>query len=174
MLDALYSTMFRPTSDRAFAAQLALPIGLLVIVILTLNAAGALGVGAFGVILLTMTFLFAGLLGWYWFSASINLISQWLGGAGNGRSTALAIAQGLFPLIFTGPAIAAMNWSEALGAIFSLLIFVSLLVTLVIAIRRAHHFHWWKAIAALVITLTLSAFALFGLVLWPLMLALGT
>ena len=106
MLNSLYTTFFRPVEMR-FSAQAAIAIGLLIVFILALNAAGAVGLGVGAVIGFSLLFLFAGLLGWFWLSAAVNLLAQLFGGQANGRATTIAIATGLYPLIFTAPAIAA-------------------------------------------------------------------
>lgn len=173
MLTSLYSALFRPTADRLSHDRVALVIGALVLIVLILNAAGAIGVGPWGVIGIGILFAFAGLVGWYWLSASVNLVAQWFGGQGTGQATAIAITQGLFPLILTAPAIAAGEWSVGFGALFSLAISIGVLILWVIAIREAHYLSWWKAIVTLVVTFALSGFALLGLLIWPLMLGLG-
>lgn len=174
MLDSLYTAMFRPAPEVRVSSQAAITIGLLALFILALNAAGAAQLGVAGVIGFTLLFQFAGLLGWYWLSASVNLLAQLIGGQGNGRTTLLAIAQGLWPLLLTGPAISATQWSNTFGALFSAAITLGTFVTLVIAIRDVHHFGWLQAILCLFTTLVLSGLALLGLILWPLMLILGT
>ncbi|MDV2994564.1 MAG: hypothetical protein N4J56_004218 [Chroococcidiopsis sp. SAG 2025] len=172
MLNSLYTTFFRPVEMR-FSAQVAVAIGLLVVFILALNAAGAAGLGVGGIIGFTLLFLFAGLLGWFWLSAAVNLLAQLLGGQADGRATMSAIATGLYPLIFTAPAIAASRWSQALGDLFSFLISIAVFVTLTIAIHHVHEISWWKSIFCLAIAITVSLFALSGLILWPVMIILG-
>ena len=173
MLDSFYNAIFRPAEVRR-SAQAALAIALLVIIILALNAAGAVNSGVGGLIGFTILFLLSGGLGWYWFAASMNLIAQLLGGQGDGPTTMQATAQALWPLLLVGPEAAAARWSGGLGALFSLAISIGILITLVNAIRRTHQLSWVLATLCLVITLTLSFLALFGLFLWPLMIILGT
>lgn len=172
MLNSLYATIFRPSEVR-FSAQVATAIGLLIVLVLALNAAGTAELDAGSTIAFTLLFLFAGLLGWYWLSASVNLLAQLLGGQGDGRATMQAIAQGLWPLLLTGPAISAANWSDTLGELFSFAISAGVFVTLVVAIRHVHQLSWLRAILCLAITLTLSFLALSGLFLWPVMIILG-
>ncbi|MDJ0703775.1 MAG: hypothetical protein QNJ46_10890 [Leptolyngbyaceae cyanobacterium MO_188.B28] len=173
MLDSLYNAIFRPAEARR-SAQATLAIALLIIIILALNAAGATHSGVGGLIGFIILFLLAGGLGWYWFSASINLIAQLLGGQGDGSATMQATVQALWPLLLAGPAAASTGWSVGLGALFSLAINVGILITLVSAIRRTHQLSWVLATLSLLITLSLSFLALFGLFLWPLMIVLGT
>ena len=105
---------------------------------------------------------------------SSNLIAQLLGGQGDGRATLEGIARGLWPLLFTGLAIAAANWSILLGQLFSSAVTLGVFITLIIAIRQVHRFSWLKASLCLILTLILSGLALSGLFLWPLMIILGT
>lgn len=172
MLDSFYTTFFRPSIAR-FSAPVAITVGLLIVFVLALNAAGTAGLGIGGAIGFILLFAFAGLLGWFWLSAAINLLAQLLGGRADGSTTMQAIAQGLSPLILTAPAIAASKWSEALGNLFSFAISIVVFVTLVTVIRNAHQLNWLKSFLCLAIALTVSFFALSGLILWPLMIILG-
>ena len=173
MLDSVYTAIFRPFQIR-FPARAAVAIGLLIILVLALNAAGTTNLGVGGAIAFAILFLVAGTLGWYWLAASVNLIAQLLGGQGNGRGTLEGMAWGLWPLLFTGVAIAATNWSIFLGQLFYWTIILGTLVTLAIAIRYVHQLSWLKTSLCLGITLILSILALSGLLLWPLMIILGT
>ena len=173
MLDSVYAAFFRPHEIR-FPTRTAVAIGLLVILVLALNAAGKANLGLGSIIGLALLFLFAGVLGWYWLAASVNLIAQLLGGQGDGRATLEGIVCGLWPLLFTGVAVTAANWSIILGQLFSSAVTLGVFVTLIIAIRQVHRFSWLKASLCLIITLILSGLALSGLFLWPLMIILGT
>lgn len=173
MLDSLYANFFKP-SQVGFPARTAIVVGLLVVLILALNAAGAVDSGAGGIIGFALLFLFAGGLGWFWLSASTNFVAQLLGGRGNARATMQATARSLWPLILTAPAIALGHWSVTLEALFSLAIDIGVFVALADAIRRVHELNWPKAILCLAITFTLSFLALSGLFLWPVMIILGT
>lgn len=172
MLDSLYTNLFRPAQARP-SAQVSLLIGWLAVLILTLNAAGAIQLGTGGVVILLVAFMAGGLLGLFWLAAAANLLAQLLGGQGQGRSTLSAIAQGLWPLLLTGPAIAAAHWSTVLGSLFSFLVVLATYFTLTAAIRQVHQLDWLKSALCLAITLVLSVFALGGLFLWPLMIFLG-
>lgn len=173
MLNSFYATVFRPTEAQVYI-RVAFLIGLLIVLILAFNAAGAIGLGAGGVLALIFAFLLAGFAAWYWLSASVNLMAQVMGGRGNASLTLGAIAQGLSPLILTGPAIAAATWSEPAGMIFSLAIALSVLFLLTVGVRRAHQLGWWEAIICLTVTLMMSGLALVGLIIGPMMLILGT
>lgn len=173
MLDTLYGSLFRPSQGRV-TPQVGLMVGLLIVLVLALNAGGAVGLGAGGVIGFILGFFLAGLLGLFWLTAAVNLLAQLLGGQGSGRATLIAITLGLWPLLLTAPAIAAASWSATLGALFSFAVTLGVFVTLTVAIRRVHHLSWLKAILCLAITLVLSGLALLGLIVWPLMIFLGT
>ncbi len=173
MLDTLYISFFRP-ADLRHPTQAALLIGALVILVLALNAAGAVSLGVTGVVAFTLLFLVAGLLGWFWLSASVQLLAPVLGGQGNSRTTLEAIARGLWPLLLSGPAITAANWSATFGALFSLALSLGTLLSLTSAIRYAHQMGWLQAAICIGLTLSFSLLALLGLVLWPMMLVLGT
>lgn len=173
ILDSVYTAIFRPFQIR-FPTQAAITIGLLAVLVGALNAAGTTNSGVGGVIGFALLFLFAGTLGWYWLAASVNLIAQLLGGRGNGRATLEGTAWGLWPLLFTGVAIAAANWSIVIGQLFFMAIALGVVITLITAIRQVHQFSWLKAILCLGLTLIMSVLALLGLFLWPLMIVLGT
>jgi hypothetical protein len=174
VLDSIYAAIFRPTADIRFSTQASIAIGLLAILVLALNAAGRVNAGVGGAIGFLLLFFFGGLLGWYWLSASINLLAQLLGGQGDGRATLESVARGLWPILLTAPAIAASDWSNLLGALFSLAVILGTFITLTIAIRHAQQLSLLSAIVCLAITLVLSGLALSGLILWPLMIGLGT
>lgn len=172
MLDSIYGTIFKPAQVRTTTSA-AIAIGLLSVLILAFNAAGSANLGAGGIISFTGLFLFAGVLGWYWFSASVHLLVQLLGGQGNITATLRATAQGLWPLLFTAPAIAAARWSTLFGALFSLAISIGVFVTLTATLSQVHQLSWLKTLLSIAITLALSFLALSGLILWPLMILLG-
>lgn len=172
MLNSFYNAIFRPSQIR-FPRQAAIAISLLTIFILASNAAARTNSGIAGAAGFALLFLFGGTLGWYWLSASINLIAQLLGGRADARTTITETAWGLWPLLFTGVAITAANWSALLGQLLSWMIVIGVFVTLTIAIRQVYQFGWLKASLCLNITLILSLLALSGLFLWPLMIFLG-
>lgn len=78
MLDSVYAAFFRPGEIR-FPTRAAIAIGLLVVLVLALNAAGKTNSDLGSIIGFVLLFLFAGVLGWYWLAASVNLIAQLLG-----------------------------------------------------------------------------------------------
>jgi hypothetical protein len=173
MLNSIYTLMFRPSQIRASNPG-GMVIGVLAILVWALNAAGAAHLGVGGVVAFFFLFFIGGCLGWYWLSASVHLIAQLLGGHGQSGETLQAIARGLWPVLLTGPAIAATHWSLSLGAVFALSLTAGTMITITGAIRQVHQFRWLQAYLCLLISLGMSALAITGLVLWPLMLFLGT
>ena len=173
MLDSLYSTLFRPSETR-FSTVATWGLWLLLGVVLAFNAAGVIGLDAKGTIVLAIAFVLAGLLGWYWVSASIDLLARLMGGQGDVQTTMSAITQGFWPLLLTAPAITIKNWSPVLGELISLAIIIWVLVALVRGIRQTQNIDWGRSILCLAITGILSGITLLGLILWPLMIFLGT
>lgn len=173
MLDSLYSTLFRPSETR-FSIAATWGLWLLLGIVLALNAAGIIGLEAKGTLALAAAFVLGGLLGWYWLSASIDLLARLLGGQGDVQTTMSAIAQGFWPLLLTAPAIVVKDWVPEFGELVSLAITVWILFALVRAIRQAHSLNWGRSVLCLAATGILSGAALFGLILWPLMILLGT
>lgn len=173
MLDSLYSTLFRPSETR-FSTAATWGLWLLLGLVLAFNAAGVIGLDAKGTLALVIAFVIGELLGWYWFSASIDLLARLMGGQGDVQTTMGAIAQGFWPLLLTAPAIAIKNWFPGLGELISLVIIIWVLVALVRGIRHVYNLGWGRSILCLVITGILSGVTLLGLILWPLMILLGT
>jgi hypothetical protein len=173
MLDALYTNLFRP-GQRQPSPDVSILVGLLVALILALNAAGALQVGVVGALGFLLVFGYAGLLGLFWLAAAVNLLAQLFGGEGGGRSTLVALTQSLWPLLLSGPAIAANQWSNSLGNTFSFFVLLGTYATLTGAIHQVHRLSWLTSALCLGMTLVLSGLALMGLFLWPFMIFLGT
>ncbi|NCJ07780.1 hypothetical protein GS597_14930 [Synechococcales cyanobacterium C] len=173
MLDTLYTSFFRPTQVRAPLVS-ALIIASLVILVMALNAAGALSLGSGGVILFAILFAIGGLLGWFWLSAALHLVASVLGGHGSGAATLMAVARSLWPLLLSGPAIAAAQWSASLASLLSLAVTALTLVMLILSLEQVHQFGRLKALLCLGVALALSMYSLLGLILWPLMTLLGT
>ncbi len=174
MLEALYSTLFHPNEASEDQLSTAWGVWLFLGGVLALNAAGAIGLGAKGVLVLAVAFILAGLLGWFWFSAAVSLLAHLLGGQGSIPGTMAAIAQSLWPLLLTAPAIALKAWLPALGELSSLGIGVWVLVILTRQIRRVHRLSWGRAVLCFVLTVGLAVLAPLGLLLWPFMIILGT
>lgn len=174
MLDSLYFTLFRPSQPPRLAPTLIWGLGLLLALVLALNAAGRVGMGAGGVVGLAIAFLVAGLGAWFWLAASVHLVAKLLGGQGTAQATLAAIAQGFWPLLFTAPAIAIRLRLAPLGQLISLAIALWILLALIQNIRQIHQLSWGQAIFCLGLSLVLAGVALAGLLLWPLILLTGT
>jgi|GEM_PF-3432769 len=176
MLDTLFATFFGPQPSRR-DQPVAVVIGFVLLSILALNAAGKTGLGIAGVIIFFLLFLVAGLLGWLWLSAALNFFAQWLGGQGSAQDTSRAVMVGSWPLMISGPAIAASRWpnllGQFLGLLLGLVVIIGTLTTLTRSLYQAHQFHWHKALQAVALTLVSSLLAWLGLILWPLVLVLG-
>lgn len=175
MLDTLYSTLFSPTQSREGTPTLATGgVWLLIGLVLAFNAADVIGLGSKGVLALAVAFILAGLIGGYWLAASLSLLAHLMGGRGSVQATLSAIAESLWPLLLTAPAIAIKAWLPALGEVLSLGIALWVLLILIREIRRVHRLSWGRAILCFVLTVGLAVLAPLGLVLWPLMIILGT
>ncbi|WP_299487775.1 YIP1 family protein [Acaryochloris sp. IP29b_bin.137] len=176
MLDALFTTFFGPQPSRSHSSITVL-IGFVLLSILALNAAGKTGAGIAGVIIFFLLFLVAGLLGWLWVSAALHFIAQLFGGQGSAQASLQAVMQGLWPLMISGPAIAASRWPSLLGQFLGLLlgfvVLIGTVITLTRALGQVHQLHWQKALLSVVLTLVSSLLAWLGLILWPLMVLFG-
>ncbi|WP_299408939.1 YIP1 family protein [Acaryochloris sp. IP29b_bin.148] len=175
MLDTLFTTFFGPSPSHS--RQPVVLIGFILLSILALNAAGTAGLGIAGVIIFFLLFLIGGLLGWIWLSAALHFFAQLLGGQGSAQETLPAVMMGLWPLMISGPAIAASRWpnilGQFLGLLLGLVVMIGTITTLTRSLCQAHQLHWRKALLTVVLTLAISLLAWLGLILWPLMLALG-
>lgn len=176
MLDALFTTFFGPQPSRSPQSVTVL-IGFVLLSILALNAAGKVGAGIAGVIIFFLLFLVAGLLGWLWVSAALHFMAQLFGGQGRAQESLQAVMQGLWPLMISGPAIAASRWPSILGQLLGLLlglvVLIGTIITLTRSLGQAHHLPWQKALLTVVLTSITSLLAWLGLILWPLMVIFG-
>lgn len=176
MLDALFMTFFSPQPSRR-DQPVTVVIGFVVLSILALNAAGKTGLGIAGVIIFFLLFLVAGLLGWLWLSAALNFFAQWFGGQGSAQDSSRAVMMGLWPLMISGPAIAASHWpsilGQFLGLLLGLVVIIGTLTTLTRTLCQTHQFHWRQGLQVIALTLISSLLAWLGLILWPLVLVLG-
>jgi hypothetical protein len=154
-------------------------IGALSWVVLALNAAGQLHAGLSGLLGLLFLFLLLGLIGCYWYTASVHLLAQWIffsQTSGIRRipfQPWLTILQGLWPTILLGPAVSAQRWWPNVGLLFTLGILIGTGFTLVLAIRRTYALSWTQASLCFGLTGMLGGLATLGLLGWPLMLFLG-
>jgi len=172
MLDSLYTTLFQSTPR--FSAVAIWGAWLSVSAVLAFNAAAALSLGSTGVMVLAIAFILVGLIGWYWLSASVDLLARLLGGQGSGQSTMTAIAQSLWPLLLTAPVLTIKDWLPSLGELLSLLLTLWVLFILIRGIRQAHNLGWGKSVLCFVLTIALAVVAPLGMVMWPFMLIFGT
>lgn len=172
MLETLYTTFFRPQTTRP-AAGSALAIALGVLLVLALNAAGALSAGPAGLVGLFLLFSLGAVLGVFWLTAALHLLAHLLGGQGSAAQTLGAVLQSLWPLLLTGPAVAALTWSRPLGILLSLGINLGVLTCGVAALKRVHTLDWVRATACFGLSLLLAQLALAGLAIWPAMIILG-
>ncbi|ABW27086.1 YIP1 family protein [Acaryochloris marina] len=176
MLDALFTTFFGAQSSRN-NQSVSILIGFALLSILSLNAAGKVGAGIGGVIVFFLLFLVAGLLGGLWLAAAFNFFAQLLGGKGSAQESLRAVLLGLWPLMISGPAIAASQWpgilGQFLGLLLGLVVLIGTLVTLTRSIGQAHQLQWGKALLTVIFTAVTSMLAWLGFILWPLVLILG-
>ncbi|MGB7417442.1 MAG: hypothetical protein WA902_24815 [Thermosynechococcaceae cyanobacterium] len=172
MLNTFYSTIFKP-GEVPLTPMISLSIGLLTLLVLTLNTAGAAHFGIFGFVLLLLLFCGAGLLGCFWLSTSLHFCAQFLGGQGTSSQTFQAVLRGGWPLLLSGPALSLTKLSPALGNLFTLSLILGALITVAGSVRQVHQTNWAIATVSLALTLGCSVLALFGLILWPLMLIGG-
>ncbi|HEY9845046.1 MAG TPA: Yip1 family protein [Candidatus Caenarcaniphilales bacterium] len=173
MLDSLYANLFKPAEAR-FSSAVTWQLWLLLGIVLAFNAAGAFSLGAQGVLAFTVVFLLASAVGWYWFSASIDFLARLMGGQGTAPATLSAIAQSFWPLLLSAPVIVLQAWLPTFGELISLLVTVWVLFALVRGIRQVHNLSWRRAVLCLILTVVLTLMAPLGIVLWPLLLGLGT
>lgn len=172
MLNTFYDTLFKP-GETPISPLSSVMIGALALLVLVLNTAGALHTGTFGLLVILLLFIVAGLLGCYWLSTSLHFCAQLLGGQGSSTQTLQATVHGLWPLILSGAAVSMTRLSTVLGSLFTLGIVLGALITLAGSVRQVHQFSLGNAFVSVILTLGFSALALFGLLIWPLMLIAG-
>ncbi len=142
-------------------------------VILALNAAGQLHLGLLGLASLIFIFMLLGWAGCYWYMASIHFLTEVMGIEPRRSQPWLASLQGLWPLIFLGPAMSAQRTWPALGLLITLMILGFTGATLLIALRQAYRISWPQSVLCIGISGILSGLALLGVVGWPSMVFLG-
>lgn len=172
LLDGLYNSWFRPGLGRPHPAVAVASI-LLVLTVLSFNAAGVTNSSASGWLGWLFLFLLGGGVGWFWLSASLHMMARLLGGIGSVTDTLGAVAQSLWPLILTGAANHAVRVAPRLGLLFSLGINLWVVVNLVRSLGQEHQLPWVRAVLCFGGAIMLAELALVGLILWPLMIALG-
>ncbi len=172
LLDGLYNSWFRPGLGRP-PMPVAIVSILLVLTVLSFNAAGFTNSGAAGWLGWFFLFLLGGGVGWFWLSAALHVLAQLLGGIGSVTDTLAAVAQSLWPLMLTGAANSALKISPRLGLVFSLGINLWVVANLVRSMAQEHQLPWVRALLCFGGAIVLAELALVGLILWPLMIALG-
>ncbi len=154
-------------------------IGGLSWVILAFNAAGQLHAGLLGLLGLIFLFLLLGLIGCYWYTASVHLLAQWMVSPQTSVVSRmpfqpwLVLLQGLWPTILLGPAVSVQRWWPSFGLLFTLGTLIGTGFTLVLAIRRAYRLNWPQASLCFGMTVILGSLGTLGVLGWPMMLFLG-
>jgi hypothetical protein len=168
-----FNALFNPENPRHDQSA-ALWMVSLPIIVLALNAAGQVHTGLLGLVGLTLLFMLLGWAGCYWYAASIHLLAQFMGVESRRSQPWLTSLQGLWPLIFLGPAVSAQRGWPSFGLLFTLIVLGSTLSTLLFALKRAYSISWLQAGLFVGATAFLGSLALLGLIGWPTMLVLGT
>jgi hypothetical protein len=177
MFKAFYTTLFGTNTPQQNQVA-GVWMGGLSCIVLALNTAGQMHTSLLGLCGLIILFLLLGVVGCYWYLASIHLLSQWLMVPPEGTSVSsdtrvFTALQGLWPLILLGPAVSAQRWWPSFGIPLTFIILLSTGPTLIIALCRAYETSWPQAMVCLSFTLISGGLALVGLVGWPMMLILG-
>jgi hypothetical protein len=167
-----FNTLFNSENPRHDQSA-ALWIVSLAIFILALNAAGQVRTGLLGLVGLTFLFMLLGWAGCYWYAASVHFLVQFMGIESRRSKPWLTSLQGLWPLIFLGPAVSAQRVWPSFGLLFTLMALGSTLSTLLMALRHAYSIDWLQASFCVGATVFLGSLALLGLIGWPAMLVLG-
>ena len=144
-----------------------------VFVILALNAAGQLHLGLLGLASLIFIFMLLGWAGCYWFMASIHLLTAAMGVEQRRSQPWMISLQGLWPLVFLGPAMSVQRVSPLLGILITLGLLGGTTATLLAALRRAYRMSWPQSALCIGASGLLSIVALLGVLGWPSMVILG-
>jgi hypothetical protein len=168
-----FNALFNPENQR-YDLSAALWMVNLPIVVLALNAAGQVHTGLLGLVGLTFLFMLLGWAGCYWYAASVHFLAQFMGVASRRSQPWLTSLQGMWPLIFLGPAVSAQRGWPSFGLLFTLVVLGSTISTLLLALRKAYNTNWLQASVCVGMTAFLGSLALLGLIGWPTMLVLGT
>ncbi len=156
---------------------LGLFLGLLSCTVLAFNAGGALHTGLLGVLGLIFLFLLLGLIGCYWYVASVHLLAHWLSAdresSRQSPQSWLISLEGLWPMILLGPAVSAQRWCPHFGLLFTLSILVGTGIAMILANRRAYDLSWLQASFCFGTTIVLGTLAILVLLGWPMMFFLG-
>ena len=150
LLDSLYTTLFRP-SEAPVAPPLRVAWGIWFMLSLleAMRLAGALSLGPGGLLGMLALVFCLNVLGWFWLSASSNLLAQALGGKGAAEPTLGAIAQAFWPLILLAPLGAAEPWLGFIGPLLTFAVYLWAYLGVVRAISRAHALSMGRAVLVL-------------------------
>jgi hypothetical protein len=148
------------------------------LIVLAFNAAGQIHTGLIGLFGIIILFLLFGIVGCYWYLASIHLLSQWLMTSAERRhissTRVFSTLRGLWPLLLLGPTVSLQRWWPSAGLLCTLLVLLSIGPSLITAIRQAYDTSWPQAASWVGLTLLGGGLAFLGLIGWPIMLILGT
>ncbi len=150
LLDSLWSSLFRP-GEGPLEIEGAVGVGIFAILALSLALpdAGRLQTGLFGAVGLAVVLFGLCLAGWFWTSSAIALLAKLAGGRGTVQATLGAIAQACWPLILVAPGVAAGNAGLIeIRSLTSIAVYVWVAVLLVAFIRRVHGLSWSRSLGA--------------------------
>jgi len=168
LLDSLYNTLLRP-SEAPVAPPLRVAWGIWFILSLleAMRFAGALSLGPAGLLGLLVLVFFLNVLGWFWLSASSNLLAEMLGGKGSAQPTLGAIAQAFWPLILLAPLGAAAPWLGLLAPLLTFAVYLWAYLGVVRAISRAHELSTGRSVLVLLGSGAAVGLGLLALLLTP-------
>lgn len=139
MLDSLYQTLFRPRTDlMPLSVTSGWALILLLSVLSGMGWAGQLGLGAAGMVLITLSCLGIYLLAWFFLSAATTLLAQLIDGQGQGPETMGCIAAALWPAMLFGPITALSERFPRLSAFLGLAVLLWVFIDLVRAVAQVH------------------------------------
>jgi len=174
MLDSLYTTLFRPSeAPVAPPMRVAWGIWFTLSLLEAMSLAGALSLGPGGLLGLLVLVFALNVMGWFWLSASSNLLAQILGGKGSAEPTLGAIAQAYWPMILLAPVSAAEPWLGMLAPLLTVAIVFWAYAGVVRAISRAHDLTTGRSVLVLLGSGTAIGLGLLALLLTPVLAVLS-
>lgn len=161
MLESLYQTLFRPRSPlHPLTPSSGWGLMLLLSVLSGMGWAGRLGLGAAGMVLVSLTCLGLYLLAWFFLSASVTLLAELMDGQGRGPETMGSLATALWPALLYGPLMALGDRFERLAGFLGLVLFLWVVTDLIRAVAQVHRLDRTRAT---LVVLGASALAFLGL-----------
>lgn len=137
MLDSLYQTLFRPLAP---LLPLTVTTGWALILLTSLIAglawAGRLGLGATGLVLVTLGVVSLYLLAWFFLAAATTLLAQLQDGQGDGPATMGAMAAAFWPALLFGPITALGDRFERLAGALGVVVVLWIALDLVRAVAQ--------------------------------------